>query len=207
MTRTVSAEVQAALEKGELIYRDFIWLVARTRETGDPVEFGVWSDVGTFECDMIDPYTGGTVTRSFFPAGQSIEIPDIPLAQGLAVQPIEIRLNQVNEAINDFIRTYDCKQANIQIHRGMFDPDSRELVAPAVPRFNGFVDLLPVTTPAENSDGDVTVQAVPNSQELTRANSDTRSDASQRLREGTDNILQDVAVVADWQDFWGRAAS
>lgn len=206
MTRTTQPELQAALERGEFVYRDFIWLIAKDRETGEPVEFGVWSDVGSYQCDVIDPYTGGTVTRSFLPAGQSIQIPDISLVQGLAVQSIEIVLNQVDESINDFVRTYNCKQAQLQIHRGFYDPDSRILVAPAFPRFLGFVDDMPIKTPAENSDGGITVTAVPNSQELMRANSDTRSDDSQHLR-GEDDFYQGVGTASDGQEFWGRAAS
>lgn len=210
MTRSLSAEANTALQLGRSMARDFLWLIARNRETGDPVEFGAWSDVGTYTAPIIDPYTGNVVVRSFHPAGASIEIPDIPLVQGLAVQSIEIKLNQVSDDVNDFLRTYDCKQAIIQVHRGMYDLDTHELVAAAFPRFNGFVSEAPIRTPAENTYGDARLIAIPNSQELRRSNADTRSGVSQALRAptgGADPFYDDTAVVNDWPIFWGRNSS
>lgn len=204
MTRSLSAEVQAALQKTKLVARDFLWVIARDRSDGSPVALGAWSDVGDITVSVIDPLTGGSVSRSWTGAGTLVSISDIPLVQGITVQQITVTLSQVNEAVNDFVRTYDCKQAQVQVFRGLFDPDTRELVAPATPRFSGFIDSAPITTPAEGNEGSVTFTCTSNTQELTRSNSDTSSDASQRLRSSTDNFFQDVAVVGDWQFFWGK---
>jgi hypothetical protein len=204
MTRSLSAEVQTALQKTKLVARDFLWVIARDRTDGSPVALGAWSDVGDITASVIDPLTGGSVSRSFTGAGTLVSISDIPLVQGITVQQITVTLSQVNAAVNDFVRTYDCKQAQVQVFRGLFDTDTRELVAPATPRFSGFIDAAPITTPAEGNEGSVTFTCTSNTQELTRSNSDTSSDASQRLRSSTDNFFQDVAVVGDWQFFWGK---
>lgn len=205
MTKTLDSDNYAALQAGNLVSRDFIWFIVRDRDTGAPVTDGYWSDVGPITADVIDPETGGSQSRSFVGADGLISISDIPLVSTLTVQNVTITLSQVSDRINTLVRTYDCKQGTVQIFRGLFDPATRNMVGPAYPRFYGFIDQAPITTPVENDAGNVTLTCTSNTQELTRANSDTRSDASQRLRSATDNFYQDVAVVGTWQLFWGQA--
>jgi hypothetical protein len=206
MTRSISAENFAAIQARRLVPRDFIWLIARDRTSGAPVAEGVWSGQGTFNAAVLDPHTGGSQERQFFGSGSLVSVGDITLVQGITVQNLTITLSGVDAGVNDYVRTYDLKQAEIQIFRGFLDPDTRLLVAPATPRFVGFIDDAPITTAKENNPGSITITATSNTQELTRANSDTRSDASQRLRSATDNFYQDTAVVGTWQIFWGQAS-
>lgn len=206
MTRSISAENFAAIQARRLVPRDFIWLIARDRTSGAPVAEGVWSGAGDFTAAVIDPHTGGSQSRMFFGSGALISVGDIQLVQGITVQTLTITLSQLDAGVNDYVRTNDLKQAEIQIFRGFLDPDTRLLVAPATPRFVGFIDDAPITTPKENTSGAITITATSNTQELTRANSDTRSDASQRLRSANDNFYQDVSVVGGWQIFWGKSS-
>lgn len=204
--RQLPEEILAALEARRLVARDFIWIVARNRDTGVPVSDGYWSDVGAITCEVINPNTGSAVERTFYGAGGLISVSDIPLVSNLTVQSVTVRLSQVADRVNDLLRTYDVKQAPIQIFRGLYDPETRVMVAPAEPRFVGFIDTAPITTPSENEEGGVTLNCVSHTQEMTRSNPDTRSDASQRLRSETDNFFQDAGVVGDWELFWGRAS-
>lgn len=204
MTRTISSENYDALQARELVSRDFIWFVVRSRIDGSPVTDGYWSDVGQITADVVDPDTGGTSTRTFFGADGLIQISDIPLVSTLTVRNVTVTLSQVSDRINDLVRTYDCKQGQVQIFRGMFDPVTRQMVGPATPRFVGFIDEAPIKTPKEGEAGDVTLTCTSHTQEMTRSNSDTRSDVSQRLRSATDNFFADAAVVGTWQQFWGR---
>lgn len=206
MTRTLSAENYAALQGRTLVARDFIWFVVRSRVDNSPVTDGYWSDVGTITASVIDPETGGTTSRTWFGADGLIQISDIPLVSTLTVQQVMVTLSQVSDRINDLVRTYDCKQGRVEIFRGMFDPLTRVMVGPAFPRFVGYIDEAPIKTPRENELGDVTLTCTSHTQEMTRANSDTRSDASQKIRSATDNFYQDTAVVGTWQHFWGRAS-
>lgn len=205
MTRYVSAENYAALQALRLISRDFIWFSVRNRSTGAAVTDGYWSDVGTISAQVINPDSGTIDTRTFYGAGSLISISDIPLISTITVQNINITLSQVADRVNDLVRTYDCKQGRVEIYRGLFDPDTRAMVAPATPRFVGTIDEAPVKTPREGEQGSVTLTCTSNTQELTRSNPDTRSDASQRLRSATDDFYKDVATVGTWQQFWGRA--
>lgn len=206
MTRSLSSANNTALQQRRLVARDFIWFVVRDRTTGAPVYDGYWSDVGRLTAAVVDPDTGGTSTRTWIGAASLISISDIALISSITVQTVTVRLSQVADRVNDLIRTYDCKQGRVEVYRGLFDPDTRALVDPATPRFVGFIDHIEVKTPKENDEGGVELTCTSHTQEMTRSNPDTRSDSSQRLRVATDNFLQDVAVVGEWEHFWGRAS-
>lgn len=207
MTRTLSAENYSALQQGRLLAKDFIWFQVKDRDSGDAVYDGYWSDVGTTTAAVIDPNTGGSTNRQFFGAGGLISVSAIPLVSNLTVQNVTITLSHVADRVNDLVRTYECKQGRVEIFRGLFDPETRQLVAPAAPRFVGFIDDIQIKTPAENgSDGGVVITCNSHTQELTRANTETRSDASQQARAPGDDFYADTTVVGGWQFFWGRAS-
>jgi hypothetical protein len=202
--RGISAGNWTALQQRQLMPRDFIWFVVRDLVSGAPVTDGYWSDVGEITAQYIDPDTGGVGSRTWAGAGSLIQISDIPLVSSITVQNITVTLSQVADRVNNLVRGYDCKQGRVEVYRGLFDPESRTMVAPAEPRFVGTIDEAPITTPRENEDGDVTLTCTSNTLELTRTNPDTRSDASQRLRNAGDDFFIDTAVVGNWQQFWGR---
>jgi hypothetical protein len=202
--RDISSANLDALAKRILMPRDFIWFVVKDRTTGAAVTDGYWSDIGTIVADIVDPDTGGTVTRTWSGAGSLISISDIPLVSNITVQNITVTLSQVADRVNNLVRGYECKQGRVEIYRGLFDPNSRLMVAPAMPRFVGTIDEAPITTPKEGESGDVTLSCTSNTAELTRINTDTRSDASQKLRAATDDFFVDTAVVGTWQQFWGK---
>lgn len=207
MTRTISANNFEALKRGELVARDFVWFVVREFATGAPVTDGYWSDDHDTTADVIDPETGGATSRFFRAGGGLIAISDIPLVSTLTVQQVEITLSKVSARVNDLVRAYDCKQGRIEVFRGLYNPLTMRMLDPAYPRFAGFINELPITTPRANEDGDVVLTCTSHSQEITRASSDTRSDASQRRRNPSDNFYQDVAVAGGWPVWWGRDSS
>ncbi|QMV02568.1 hypothetical protein GHV40_14245 [Devosia sp. D6-9] len=204
MARSLSAETLAALAARSLVPRDFLWIVARTRDTGAPVAVGFWSDLQNVTAQVIDPDTDLAVTRTFYGAGGLISISDIPLVSVLTVQNVTIAMSQLNEMVEEAYRLYDIKQARVEIHRGLFDPDSRALVAPAFCRWVGFVDTIQIKLPSENEDGGVTLNCVSHTQEMVRSNPDTRSHESQKLRDPSDDFFIDANVVGEWDHDWGQ---
>jgi hypothetical protein len=202
--RSISGANYSALQQRALVLRDFIWFTVRDRTTGNPVTDGYWSDIGTITASIINPDTGATESRTWFGAGSLIRISDISLVSNITVQNITVTLSQVADRVQDLVRTYDAKQGRVEIYRGLFDPSTRLMVAPAESRFIGTIDEAPINTPKQGESGDVTLTCTSNTQELTRVNPDTRSDASQKLRDATDNFFQDVAIVGTWQHFWGK---
>lgn len=204
MTRYIPPEIQAALESRVLVARDFLSIFPRNRSTGAIVSENLWSDVGNVAAQVINPDTGFAETRDFYGSGTLVQIDDIPLVANLSVQNVNIRLSQILDRINDLIRLYDAKQARIEIYRGLFNPQTREMVAPAECRFVGFVDQIEVETPSENSEGGVTLTCASHTQEMTRSNPETRSDAYQKMRSPTDDFYADASTAGDWAMFWGQ---
>jgi hypothetical protein len=201
--RNISAENLAALEARELVARDFIWFVVRDRATGAPVTDGVWSDVGNISAAVIHPDTGIPVTRDWYGSGTLVGVDDIPLVANLSAQNITIRMSQVSEHVQTLVRQYDCKQGRVEIYRGLFDPDTRQMVAAAECRFVGVLDQPVLKTPSENEVGSVIITCASHTQEMTRTNPATRSHATQILRQPGDGFFQDADTVTEWEFFWG----
>jgi len=203
--RTLSPENQAALAARRLLPRDFLWIVARDRASGDPVSVGFWSDIASVTALVLDPDTGVSVLRPFYGAGGLIQISDIPAISTVTVQRVTITMSQLDEQVEAAVRLYDIKQARVEIFNGLLDPDSRKLVAPAEPIFVGFIDGVNIITPPENEDGGVTLTCVSHTQELARSNPATRSHEDQKLRDAGDFFFVDAAVTGDWIHHWGQA--
>lgn len=201
--RSISTENQVALNQRQLIARDFLWIVARNRNTGAPETVGFWSDVENATVSVLDPDTLLPVYRNYYAAGGLIEINEIPAISVIQVQDIEIKMSQLDELVQQAVRLYDVKQARVEIHRGLFDPDTRNLVAPALVRFVGVINNLRITTASEGSEGGVYLSCVSHTQELTRANPSTRSNEDQKLRNSTDIFFLDTAIVGEWELDWG----
>lgn len=202
--RAISLENQAALAARALVARDFLWFVARDRTTGAAVPVGFWSDIENVSAQVLDPDTLLPVVRSYYGAGGLITIDDIPSVSTIQVQDVHIRMSQLDEQVANAVRGYDTKQSRVEVHRGLFDPISRDLVAPAVVRFVGFVNVIEVHTGAENEDGYVDITCTSHTQELTRSNPATRSHADQQIRAPGDAFFIDAAVVGDWEFQWGE---
>lgn len=202
--RNISAQNLAALQARQLVARDFLWLTARSLQTGAPFSYGFWSDIGDVSAPVLNPNTGLSETRNFEGSGTLIQISDVPLVSNVSVQNVTIQMSQLDPAVENIVRGYDLKQAPVEIYRGLFDPNSRQIVAPALCRFVGFVDTLEITTPKENEAGGISLTCASHTQEMTRGNPDTRSNESQKKRLSTDNFFEDTTVVAEWEHFWGR---
>lgn len=202
--RNISAENHAALQARRLVPRDFLWIKARTIDTGVPFEYGFWSDVGNVSAPVIDPNTGLAQTRNFEGSGTLISVGDISLSANVKVQDLDIELSQLHPAAEALVRGYDLQRAQVEIYRGLFSPTTRQLVAPALCRFVGYVDGAPIETPEEGGVGKITLECKSHTQEMTRSNPDTRSHESQLLRSPTDNFYQDTTVVGEWEFFWGK---
>lgn len=202
--KQISSENQTALNNRVLIPRDFLWIVAKDKETEEPVSVGFWSGIENISSVLvISPDTNLPVARSYYGAGSLIEINDIAAISVIQVQDVTIKMSQLDELVEQAVRLYDIKQARIEIHRGLLDPNSRKLIAPAMVRYVGFVNNLKIETPSENGDGGVFLECTSHTQELTRANPSTRSHEDQKLRNDNDDFFIDAAVVSEWELDWG----
>lgn len=194
---------QAALAARRLLPRDFLTITARNRSTGAAESVGFWADLSEIGALVLDPNTGLPMLRTFRGAGSLVQISDIPATSGVNVQNVTIQMSQLDEMVEQAIRLYDVKQGRVEIHSGLLDPDSRNLVSPAEVIFVGFIDDLRILTPAENEDGGVTISCTGHTQEMLRTNPATRSHADQQTRAPGDDFFLDAAVVGDWDHYWG----
>ncbi|WP_306150648.1 hypothetical protein [Roseovarius sp. MMSF_3281] len=199
-----NANVEALIQSGQVVVRDFLWFVPRDREAGAPAPVGLWSDVGQVTAQIIDPITDTAQSRSFS-GGGVVGVGDVSRASGLTVQSVKIQLGQLDPKGEEIVRTRDLRFARVEIFRGWFDPVGHTLVAPAVARFTGFVDKATIRTPKAGEAGGIDLNCKSFTQELTRKSPERRSDASQRRRDPNDAFFKDVAVVGGWKVWWGQA--
>lgn len=201
--RTYPQAILDALAARTIIERRFVWFTVRDRSDGSLVSEGYWNDVGDITTDVIDAATGATLQRVYQGSGGLMEVDPIPRAMRLQVREIDIRLSQVDDRINDLVRAYDASRAPVEVHVGLFNTETRELVAPIEPEFVGFIDRLPIETGAEGEEGSIIAKCVAQMREATRRSTATRSDADQRLRNAGDAFFQDVGTIAEFPVFWG----
>lgn len=198
-------DIMAALSARQLMARDFLRVVARTRaDPPAPVAVGFWSDVGNVTAEVVDPDTGMTASHAFYGSGTLISISDIPRVASLTVQTVRIRMSQLDQQVAEAVRVYDVKQARVEIYRGFFDPVTRQMVAPAICRFVGYVDTVDIKTPAQGAAGGVEMACTSSTAEMTRSNTDTRSHQAQLLRDGGDGFFEGVEQAGEIEHFWGR---
>lgn len=202
MPRTIDSANQAALEASSLVSRDFLYIFARNRTTLEIEEVGFWSDEYPTSVYVQDPEEGD-VLRAFYGAGGLIKISDIPLVAHVSVQEVNIEVSQIDELVEQAIREYDCQQAAVHIYRGLYDPISRNMVAPAECRWFGFIDYIDIPTPAEGDEDNIVITCTSHTQEATRANPDVRSHESQIAKFEGDAFYKDTSVVGEWEFFWG----
>ena len=201
--RIYDAPTLAAIALNEVAPRQFITFFARDRGTNAIVQDSYWSDVGVLTANVIDPATGSTVSRTYASGGNLIGLTPISSVVGLTVQTINVQLSQVSANIDNLIRTYDIRQSRIEIHTGLMNINTYRLISPATPIFVGYVDSIELTTPKEGEYGGAMLSCVSQTQEMTRKNSATASDADQKLRNPTDTFFKHAATVGSWQVKWG----
>jgi hypothetical protein len=202
--RDLDSDIIAALGEGRLKKRDFVWITARNRDTGEAESAGFWSDLGTVSAPVIDALTQSEVTRDFTGCGSALTIGTLSLTSDLTVRTLDVGLSQIDENIALVVRGYDVKLAPIQVYLGLFDPVKHKLIRAAFPVFVGFVDEAPIVTPKEGEFGSITLKCVSRLREMTRANPDVRSGASQKVRSAGDTFYDDTQNVPDWDIFWGQ---
>lgn len=203
--RDIDSATQAALAARALVARDFIQITGKNISTGATETLYLWSDLGTVTATVIDGLTGDATSHDYIGTATLLKIDDVPLTSDVTVRTVTATLSQINSDVTDAVRGADLHQGKVQIHRGLFDPATRELVSNPLPRFVGFVDKCVITTPTEGNDGSIVLTLTSHTQELTRTNTAKCSDADQKRRSSTDNFYQDMAVVGNWQLFWGQA--
>lgn len=204
--RNISSPMQTALQdapdKG-IVPRRFVWVTARTRDTGLPVSEGFWSGDEDVTINVIDGRDGTIVARLYRGAGELLRISPIARVSDLTEQTVTIDLSQIAPAVQQLVRGYDVRLGRVEIHEMTLSTVSRQPSSPPTPVFIGVVDGAPITTPAVGGDGKAELRCVSDAiSMLTRTNPRKSSYEAQKLRDGDEWGLYSASVAA-WDIKWG----
>lgn len=185
---------------------NLLWIEAKNRDNGGLEAIGFWNGLDVADVTVINPETNLPTVRTYYGAGSLLDIPAIPQESDLTIRSIRILLSQVDAATQLAVRGYDVRLAPIQVHRGYFDVDTMQPVAPARARFIGWVNNMKINTPAVGGSGNIELTCVSHTRQLTKTNPLRRSDEQQKRRQG-DRFRRHTDVAGEWLQnvFWGEA--
>lgn len=203
--RDFTSDELAGYANRSLIVRNLVFVQPRDFSSHDAVGFGFWNGAEDVAFDVVDGLTQSTVTRDFSGGGSLLAVEDIKMVADLSVPSLQVSLSQLHDGVAEAVRGNDMRQAEIQIYRALFsNANPRALVAPARCRFAGFVNGCQIGTPPEGGAAQVSLTCTGCTRELTRKNTDLRSDASQRRRNGSDSFFQYVTATGKVPVYWGE---
>lgn len=203
--KNLSVAEIAAYQDRKFIARSMIYVVSKNRATSASVDFGFWNGLEDITANVLDGLTLLSTSRDFNSKGAVLSIGDISLSDTLNVSSVQVTLSNLNATVEAAIRTYDMRNAPIQIYRALFDPDDpTSMVDDARCRFVGFVDTVSITTPAEGGQAAAVLNCVSCTRELTRTNAELRSDESQQRRQPGDRFFRYAGATGQVQVFWGQ---
>lgn len=195
------AETIAALESGQLVLRDFLYIRGKD-SGGSAANFGFWTGVDDIILNVVSAIDGSTESRSYVGGGTLLDVPQIVDTIGLEARSIDFGLSQLHPTVQDMLRANNIRVAVVEMHRGVYDPATWQLVSTPFPRFLGRVDGARLETAAIGGQGGITLTAISNAIDLTRSNPALKSDETQRLR-SDDRFRRYADSAGDIAVFWG----
>lgn len=181
-----------------MVARSLIWVVARNRTTGGSETMGLWTG------DDHQDFVIGGVTRTYYGAGGVLTLEPITMSVGLAVRMQHLTLAPVAPEVETLIRGYDVRLAPVEIHRALFDPLTRALVAEPLRTFKGWIDSLTLPTPVVGGQAAIEVTLASSARALTRALALKQSDETLRLRAPNDGFRRYAVMSGSVETVWGE---
>jgi hypothetical protein len=204
MVLSVPANTYAALQNARtngIVPRDFVWIEALNTATDEIEHIGLWNGDVPVTVPVIKPSDGTTVNRVYQGIGARLQVPSIPSSMKLEVRTIRIVVSGLSPEIINAVLVYQPKQRPIEVHRGLFDPATMNIVDPAWCRFDALINRCPVTRPKAGNDGRVQIEAQSHARNLTMGNPAKLSDEffQRRGGDGSGRYLDVVPKVV-----WGQ---
>lgn len=178
--------------------RLLLWIVARDRATGDPEPLGLCSDV-----EPVTVTIGGD-SRTYQPAGGLLRADPVVSEAGLVVRMQTVRVSGVAPEIRQALLSYDPRLAPVELHRMVLDPLTGAAAGPPLRLFRGVIDAAPIPVPEKGGTVTIELTLAASSRELTRGLAVTKSDESQRRRDG-DRFRRYAAIAGEVDVWWGAA--
>lgn len=174
-----------------------VWITAKNRDTGDPESIGFWNG------DDHQNFTINGEDRTYYAAGDLLDIEDIIAQVGVVVQTINVTLSGISDEVKQALKGYDARLAPVEIHTVEFDTATNVQIDDPDRVWKGSIDTVVWTEGTEGGESTVTVTIAGPARALTRPLTQKYSNASQRVRNSSDGFFKytDVAGAADV--FWG----
>lgn len=205
MVRPLDIVTQLAVrDRSRIIPRNFVAITVRTLDGDEPVRFG-FTDFGEdVITNIIDGESGLPTSWTFLGDSAPIQGMDpVPYKIGVEIDTTEVVLSQLHPGVQSMVRGHNCRNAKVQIHRGLLDPESMLLVAAPRCRRLGQINGTPIVTPGVGGSGSVTLRIVAQSRELTRVNP-VRAGAEFYQRRSDDQWGKHTGTAGLWPIWWGE---
>jgi hypothetical protein len=195
--RTYGSATLAALQaRTGIVSRVLVWFEARNRTTDAVETLGLWNG-GDHAVITVD----GT-PRTYFGAGNIIDLPPVTYKAGLEVQMWRIGVSPITDEVKQLIRSYDPRFAAVEVHRVLFDPTTRAMIDTPHRVLAGFVDEVDLGTAVSGGEASCYLSIATSARALTYGLPNKNSDANQR-RLADDRILRWGDVSGSVQVWWG----
>lgn len=186
MVLTVPVNTYNALGQAEergIAPRDFVWIKARNADN-EIEDIGIWSGNVPVTAKVIRPRDGAEVTRVYQGIGGLMQVPAVPMTMKLEVRTIQITFSNLSPEIINAVVAYNPKNQPIEIHRGLLDPATMNLVDPALCRFDGRINGAPFKRAKTGNDGFVTLRCQSHAVSLAKGSPAKLSDEWMKRRGG-----------------------
>lgn len=177
--------------------RHFVWVEAKNRGTGETEAAGFWNGSTDIQVSI------DGVNRTYVGAGALLDIEPIRAGVGLDVRMHELGLSAIPDEVRQAVFGYDPRLAPVEVHRGLFNPDTNALVAEPQRVLKGTVEGLSAPRAAEGGTSRLTLTVASAARSLTRGLTLKKSDAAQRAISATDRGREYASISGAVGVFWG----
>lgn len=182
----------------DIVAHVLVWITARDRTTGAAESIGFWTG------DDHQDFVIAGENRTYFGAGDMLEVPAITAETGLQVRMHSLRLAALAPEVALALRGHEPRLAPVELHRVLYHALTGVQVAEPHRVLAGWIDEAQITTPEIGGQGSATITIASSARALTRTLPICKSDAQQRLRSG-DRFRRYVDVSGAVDVVWGAA--
>lgn len=189
-----------ALASGALVLRDYL-------SVRGAVTFAYWTGEDNVTVNVVPAGEVAPVARNFVGGGTMLAVPEIVDTIGVEPKSVTFGLDHINTAAGspmDMVYGNDVRVARVELHRGVFDTSSWNLVSAPSLLFAGRIDGTDVEDAAAEGQGGLSLTAVNSAVDLTKTSPAMQSDEQQRLRSG-DRFRRYGDTAGQVETWWGQA--
>lgn len=192
-----TAELTYHQQRAGVIAHWLVWVQAGDPLTESATARGFW----TGDDDVTITIDG--VARQYAGAGALQGVQPIVEETGLAVRMLRVELTDVDD-VRALLRGLIVKAQPVEIHRAVFDLETRALVVAPELRFAGTVDETPMETGAVGGSSRFGIVIASLTRGLTRLVPLFKSDAALQSRAPGDEFRKYAATTTKWVVPWGE---